>query len=640
MLSTFIGTLCLVSSLSILDDPSKPRQLDFSFNGYTGAMNTPSARILKSGQAIFQYNDYENLEYGANVADQQNVIFLLGFLPWFEAGYRATDVRADISKTSAINYRDLSFNFKAQILRENESFLPNLSLMAIDPGGLKNLFRNFNFVVGKTLFKWVEVNAGWGFSSDSAVFRRLDGPFGNVILNAHNLAHLLYEYDDRSHNFGANVYPLDILHQVFKLKSIKKLPVDIVMAYGLIDGDRHHFGISLALDLWPSRRPDQGAYVQSDLETRKSLFTASQKKALEEKLTDEGFENVSVYDEDNKTLIALENRIYLRNPKDIQKPIEEYIKDLKLPLKSYSLVYKKRDLPVYQRDFIKQKNEFVEGAGSYKKASFNGFYKGKNPSFLKSDLELTPRMFHKYATETGMIRMSWRIQPSLITPLWPGAVTNFMLDIPLYHDSDFQSRGYSPRLERALFQQFLALPVSFPAYSQISLGRFDYDREGGLLEIYIPWASYPFGFLGNGGFWWMDQNFDKRKLYGLAGVSGHLPVYDLRAKIMGGRYVDKDYGGGIDLTRFFGNIELGFFFRSTTRAVLAGALIRIPLTSRRELFDPNWVRIKTPELYRFRHSTTLKAWNVAGNPILSNVGEQFETTQELDDVILNRQRPF
>jgi hypothetical protein len=59
-----------------------------------------------------------------------------------------------------------------------------------------------------------------------------------------------------------------------------------------------------------------------------------------------------------------------------------------------------------------------------------------------------------------------------------------------------------------------------------------------------------------------------------------------------------------DLSRFFGNPEIGVFFRHTDNGLQAGLRFAVPLTLDKEL--PPWrVRPRLPDLFSYEQSTTV-----------------------------------
>jgi hypothetical protein len=72
--------------------------------------------------------------------------------------------------------------------------------------------------------------------------------------------------------------------------------------------------------------------------------------------------------------------------------------------------------------------------------------------------------------------------------------------------------------------------------------------------------------------------------------------WDLTLSVTAGCFLDEDRGVAADLRRFFGNTEIGVFFRHTDNGSQAGLRFAVPLTLDKEL--PPWrVRPRLPALF-------------------------------------------
>jgi hypothetical protein len=114
------------------------------------------------------------------------------------------------------------------------------------------------------------------------------------------------------------------------------------------------------------------------------------------------------------------------------------------------------------------------------------------------------------------------------------------------------------------------------------------------------------------------------------------PPWDLTLSVTGGRFLDGDLGVATDLSRFFGNTEIGIFFRHTDNGSQAGIRFAVPLTLDKEL--PPWrVRPRMLDVFPYEQSTTVLT---DVNTIRGDIGRPFRTGHEVERVYWNRDRLY
>ena len=114
------------------------------------------------------------------------------------------------------------------------------------------------------------------------------------------------------------------------------------------------------------------------------------------------------------------------------------------------------------------------------------------------------------------------------------------------------------------------------------------------------------------------------------------PPWDLTLSVTAGRFLDGDGGVAADLSRFFGNTEIGVFFRHTDNGSQAGLRFAVPLTLNKEL--PPWrVRPRLPDLFPYEQSTTVLT---DVNTIRGDIGRTLRTGHEIERVYWNRDRLY
>jgi hypothetical protein len=82
------------------------------------------------------------------------------------------------------------------------------------------------------------------------------------------------------------------------------------------------------------------------------------------------------------------------------------------------------------------------------------------------------------------------------------------------------------------------------------------------------------------------------------------PPWDLTLSVTAGRFLDQDRGVAVDLSRFFGNTEIGIFLRHSENGSVGGLCFSVPLTLPKEL--PPWrFRLRLLDVYSYAQSTTI-----------------------------------
>jgi hypothetical protein len=112
--------------------------------------------------------------------------------------------------------------------------------------------------------------------------------------------------------------------------------------------------------------------------------------------------------------------------------------------------------------------------------------------------------------------------------------------------------------------------------------------------------------------------------------------WDLTLSVTAGRFLDQDQGVAVDLSRFFGNTEIGIFLRHSEHGSVGGLRFSVPLTLSKEL--PPWrFRPRLPDVYSYAQSTTVFTNT---NIIRNDIGRVLSTDHEIERVYWNRDRLY
>jgi hypothetical protein len=169
----------------------------------------------------------------------------------------------------------------------------------------------------------------------------------------------------------------------------------------------------------------------------------------------------------------------------------------------------------------------------------------------------------------------------------------------------------------------------------VSIGRFTREEVGVADETALTLGEGIFfvkGTLARVGPSYSDLNH----WVALANGRVRYPAWDLTFSVTAGRFLDRDQGVAVDLSRFFGTTEIGVFLRHSDNGSLAGLRLGIPLTPAREL--PPWrVRPRLPDLFTYEQRTTVFTDR---NVVRNDIGRPLTTDHEIERVYWHRDRLY
>jgi hypothetical protein len=264
----------------------------------------------------------------------------------------------------------------------------------------------------------------------------------------------------------------------------------------------------------------------------------------------------------------------------------------------------------------------------------------RNRSWLKIDVFLRPGIETQILTEMGVADMRFALYPDAYIQLTPGTVVNVRAPIPVTQTLDFPGELGNPDVDRVLLHQAVRLPLGSwsrwaTGLTQLSIGRFSLKEVGIADETALTLLD---GVLFvKGTLAWVGPSYDDLdRPVALANGRVRYPPWDLTFGVTAGRFLDGDRGVAADLSRFFGNTEIGVFFRHTGNGSLAGVRFAVPLTLDKEL--PPWrVRPRLPDVFAYEQSTTVLT---DVNIIRGNIGRSLPTGHDLERVYWNRDRLY
>mgnify|MGYP003393334882 CR=1 FL=1 len=641
--------------------------------GLPGLVHVPIAATVPAGSLDVGYNVTRDVDVFPGVDRQKNFNFALGFLPRVTIGGRGTvatdSSRGGLSVGSLGDdlARDVSANVQVLLLEEG-GWWPALAVGAQDIGGsgTASFFRSRYVTLSKSLFGRVRGTVGFGVGPDL-----LDGPFGGLELALNRFVTLLGEYDARVFNAGVRLFPLP---EKFEAYGIPRPTVDVLWQ----DGRQVSWGISLRSTLGEAKFQKQRTALAEKRYSRAPAAPTgdwsfqAMSEHLQALLIDRGLENVRVSVVRQEVMytvvVEYENRRYNRDELDAVGLVLGLATLHTPPLMSaVSVIVREVNIPVLQvvtgtEAFLAFVNEQLSAHDFAQQLRITQTVQAlpstavqeattplRSRSWLKVDAFLQPRIETKLFTEVGVADLRFSLLPDAFMQLTPGTVLNVRGVIPVTQTPGFGMTFGSPGIERqlddpvldrALLHQAVSLPLGSwspwaAGLAQLSIGRFNREEVGIAEETaltLLEGSLFVKGTVARVG-----SSFDALDRWmALANGRVRYSPWDLTFSVTAGRFLDGDQGVAADLSRFFGNTEIGVFLRHSDNGSLAGLRLGIPLTPAKEL--PPWrVRPRLPDLFAYEQRTTVFT---DVNVLRGNIGRSLSTGHDIERVYWNRDRLY
>ena len=591
-----------------------------SASGLPGLIHVPTATSVPDGSLDVGYNTARDPNVFPGVNQQKNFNFAFGLLPRLTLGGRGTDARN--TDTGIQLAGDISANAQLLLL-EDKSWWPGVAVGLQDIAGGAAFFRSGYVALSKSLFGRVRGTVGFGTGPDV-----LKGPFAGVELALNRFVTVLGEYDADAFNAGVRLFPLP---EKLESYGIPRPAVDVIWQ----EGGHVSWGITFRSVLGEAKfqaqrearagkrysRPSAASFVDT------SLQVVSER--LQAELLDRGLENVRITIERHESgltvVVEYENRRYNRDELDALGLVLG-LAALRTPpaVTHMRVIVNKVNIPVLEvstsiEAFLAFVNEQMSAQRFAQQLHMTQTVHWPLPtgtpeaqtdkrdrSWLKLDVFLRPGIETQILTEVGDADMRFTLYPDAYTQLTPGTVVNVRAAIPVTQTSDFPGELGNPDVDRVLLHQAVRLPLGTwsrwaTGLTQLSIGRFSLEEVGIANETALTLLQgmlFVKGTLARVG----SSYDDLDQSVALANGRVRYPPWDLTFSVTAGRFLDGDRGVATDLSRFFGNTEIGVFFRHTGNGSQAGVRFAVPLTLDKEL--PPWrVRPRLPDVFSYEQET-------------------------------------
>lgn len=518
-----------------------------SMRGYSGLIEIPDAMVTPEGVFDASFNNDMESDPALNRRriDQSRVyMFSTGAWDRLEIGGMLTGSHADTRS-------DLGGNFKLNLFR-NSWF--SIAAGVGDFAG--NEFMNSKYGVATVTWKTLQVTGGYGLGS-----RRLDGAFGGLRWAVLPILDVMADYDAAEFSGGLR------LHYVFK-NGLELYTVGALSTYER-QGDSVSVGVSIPLS---SRLQRQR---QSPPQTAPAVALPA--VSADQKIADAPAQTpliIASTDTPQNSLREVERAA--RKSGGDEAVIQEY--RYGIPLRQFSTSAGEESGYTHSARW----NSLADGLDSYWRAP------------IRAEIRISPDLRTFIGTEVGMFDYSLAADFAgrLQLPLGLGFYVE--KQDPVSHSKDFDDRQtfayrrHEKTTDRGF--QWAVHPVDglvgLATFGRTTISRLDYDFThvdvaympgSGRHRLRYAYGDYkPVDSLNYAGskteifeyrYWWVSKS--------------------LSASIAHGDFFYQDKGTRVELTRYFGDVTLGVFYRQNDAdQKFGGFSIGVPLTFGRPKIGP------------------------------------------------------
>ncbi|WP_019026763.1 YjbH domain-containing protein [Colwellia piezophila] len=661
--------LALLPSVTFAAEP----EATMSFQGYSGLINTPTAKLFDEGKFYLQYGNQVETKGGYRNGDNYN--FGVGLWEYVEVSGRL----ADYNFGGESGLTDLSANIKVAI-----PFIPkdwfSLALGIQDVGGSANYFDAKYAVASKNFFENVNVSLGMGKSDSNQ--GRLDGVFAGLAWQPYQWLKLSAEYDAADTNLG-----LHLSSPKSWLSGGMQLTTDLLVSSTNEElKDDFYYGVGLTIPLNFNGANNSSPYrelnsnladldeIASDVVVRSA--TAERQLVLE-LLAKEGFEAIEIAEADYNTIyVELENHIYNRNQIDgLGVVLGILSKHIQQNYSHFKLVLKERQIPIlvvkgslaeydaFLTDNQPLKLDISTDTFGSQRRNTTAALSDSNSIWFKPRITFWPGLVTRVGTEFGAFDASVALISHLEVPLWPGAAvtaqhTKQVTETKNFEDGEFFSDDkQTTGLKEYSFHQTFSLPYSIKNMASVGKYRDTYDY----VSNEVRWQSFAGShkvnlFTAR----YENQEIQEREHYDGCNIlfpacwkdvedpqrnvviakylyyNAHL---NASAEVQVGQYWQQDKGFVVKLERMFGDVTLNLTYKDTKvdneeANQFIGLGFSIPLTPRKD-YNNKYFQVRGKPKWRYSVNTLV---GKSHNKLTPGSGDTSQRFYNLDSAFYNNNR--
>ena len=650
-----------------------------SFQGYSGLINTPTAKLFDEGTVYIQYGN--QVETRGGYRDGSNYNFGVGLWEYVEVSGRL----ADYNPGGEYGLTDLSANIKLGI-----PFIPkdwfSLAIGIQDIGGAANFFDAKYAVASKKLFENVNVSLGLG-KSDSGQ-GRLDGVFAGIAWQPYEWVKLSVEYDAADTQLGMHLSSpkswldsgIQLSTDILVSSTNEELKNEVYYGVGLtipLDFD----GVNSSSQHNVNNNKTNGAqeFPQSgEIETgvvdRSGILERLRVKKL---LAKEGFESIKVGEADlNTVYVEVENHIYNRNQIDGLGVVLGIIsKNIQHNYSHFTLVLKEREIPIlvvkgalaeydaFLRDNQPLKLDISTDTFTSQRRIPTADLDNTNDYWLKPRFTFWPGIVSRVGTEFGVFDASLALISHLELPLWRGAAitaqhTTQIAETKNFEEGEFFSdKKQKTGLKEYSFHQTFSLPYSLKNMTFLGRYRDTYNYVANEMR----WQSFDGGHKLN----LLTARYENQiipKITPYPGCNilfvrcwpakepqqrdvliGKYRYYNAQlnasAELQVGQYWQQDKGVVLKIERLFGDVSLNLTYKNTKvdneeANQFIGLGFSIPLTPRKD-FNNKYFQVRGKPKWNYSVNTLV---GKSHNQLTPGSGDSTQLFYNLDSAFYNNDR--
>ncbi len=632
-----LATLCLALASASASAAAAGGEL--TPQGFSGVIATPDASVVHEGHVASSYSRLRLPRFG----ETDNLVLTFGLLPFVEIGGRFAHRDERVLS-------DMSGSLKLRLpLSIAERHLPDLAFGLQELPSAAPHFRSTYFVATEALGP-LRLSVGYGLGPD-----RMNGVFAGAELRPLPWLRLLADHDASWTSVGAG---LDVAVR------LANTPVRLgAVLWERADGDDRELDFALSADVplgvdRHSPLDDEdglgppAVHGYEELEPTPAVPGAESLEAVADALVGAGFQNVRVGVKAGRAAyVELEdNRFHWNELDGLGVALGIVATRAPTELDWIVLVQRKTGLALRElwaprwplRDFLRgaapagRLETEIDVSPCLSPTDDVVFVGGRrNAGYGKLQIGLGLRTQTFIADEMSPFGYVLSLKPEVTLPAWQGGAINAAWEIPFawsaqYGDNgSYQEERQSAHTAHALLYQ--GVPLAPGLVGLLGAGLFRRDKGGVLGEV--AWSS-------QGGMVWLRAHggYFRDRLggelrSGLVSARVWVPWLDASLEATGGRYLYGDVGGAFELARYFGDTELGVYYRRTD-VQIAGIRVALPLTPRRGM-RPGWVQVRGPTRWRYDHTTTVNQDRINWNP---KSGVLPQTSYTARDIYLNAGR--
>jgi hypothetical protein len=482
MKRSIIFSLVLLPAITIAAEPDAT----MSFQGYSGLINTPTAKLFDEGSHYIQYGN--QVETRSGYRDGSNYNFGVGLWEYVEVSGRL----ADYNFGGEDGLTDLSANIKLGI-----PFIPkdwfSLAVGIQDLGGAANYFDAKYVVASKNIFENINFSVGVG-QSDSEQ-GRLDGVFAGLAWQPFNWVKVSLEHDAADTNLGLH---FNTPKQWFK-NGIQLSSNLLITSSNKQLTDDFYYGVGLTIPLDFNGVNSTSQYSANNSANSNKLNSVQEYPSLDDVepavidrsgilerlrvkkiLVKEGFEAIKVGEADlNTVYVEVEDHIYNRNQIDgVGIILGVMSKHIRHNYSNFTLVLKEREIPIlvvkgdlaeydaFLRDNKPLKVDISTDTFRSQRRNPTADLHNSNDYWMKPRFTFWPGIVSRVGTEVGTLDASLALVSHLELPLWRGAAvtaehTTQMAETKNFEEGEvFSDNKQTTGLQEYSFHQTISLPYS------------------------------------------------------------------------------------------------------------------------------------------------------------------------------------